>query len=316
VGVAPLTPTCTSCTAQSAVVSGHLTSRSRRIRRGAGFEEVSLATRAIGSLGRAVEYSRARCSRPSVIDKLMPAEVCHDSRSRLPESLMLPAEAAAVCRRWRTAPRVRHCPPLCTQRARRAGMDPVALLRGAQREPLWGRCWSGKPTHCAGTGAQWWRAPPTCPASARRRAPPRCPRVCSKRSRCPTSCPGCVACVRPTRPVTGPHGCSVPRRRSTYVFRGRSLAFFSSRTLDTLAPGGVFLASCWCGADGVRRGLTGFSGLCWFRVRPAHRICLPSDPGLADHQDLGVVFGCRKGPGGRFRCRKQPCVLMITESHA
>jgi 4'-phosphopantetheinyl transferase EntD len=87
-----------------------------------------------------------------VIEKLVPAEVASDeSFTDVPESLMLPAEAAqvakAVEKRRREFGTVRH---LARTALAELGMDPVALLPGAQREPLWPAGVVGSLTHCAG----------------------------------------------------------------------------------------------------------------------------------------------------------------------
>jgi len=86
---------------------------------------------------------------------------------------------------------------------------------------------------------------------------------------------------------------------------------------DHASPGRGVRAELWWRwrrVAGVE--LTGFSGR-WLGD-PAlvlTRSALPvMSPGIADHQ-TGVVFGCRKGHGGRFRVpKKQPWRLMITES--
>jgi len=87
-----------------------------------------------------------------VIEKLVPPSVaCDESTTDVAESLMLPAEAAqvanAVVKRRREFGTVRHC-------ARRAlaelGVDPVPLLPGPNREPLWPPGVVGSMTHCAG----------------------------------------------------------------------------------------------------------------------------------------------------------------------
>jgi 4'-phosphopantetheinyl transferase EntD len=87
-----------------------------------------------------------------VIEKLMPAAVASDeSFTDVPESLMLPAEAAVVAKavekRRREFGTVRH---LARRALAELGLDPVAVLPGAQREPLWPAGVVGSLTHCAG----------------------------------------------------------------------------------------------------------------------------------------------------------------------
>jgi 4'-phosphopantetheinyl transferase EntD len=87
-----------------------------------------------------------------VIEQLVPAGVAgHESFTDVPESLMLPAEAAqvskAVEKRRREFGTVRH---LARRALAELGLDPVALLPGKQREPLWPAGVVGSLTHCAG----------------------------------------------------------------------------------------------------------------------------------------------------------------------
>lgn len=87
-----------------------------------------------------------------MIEKLVPGSVvCEEAFHDVPETLMLPGEAAAIARavpkRRREFGTVRHC-------ARRAmaalGVPPAPLLPGANREPLWPDGLVGSLTHCAG----------------------------------------------------------------------------------------------------------------------------------------------------------------------
>jgi 4'-phosphopantetheinyl transferase EntD len=87
-----------------------------------------------------------------LIEKLLPPGVaCQESLEDVPETLMLPAEAAAianaVAKRRREFATVRYC-------ARRAmaslGVPEAPLLPGPNREPLWPAGVVGSLTHCAG----------------------------------------------------------------------------------------------------------------------------------------------------------------------
>lgn len=87
-----------------------------------------------------------------MIEKLLPPSVaCQESFEDVPETLMLPAEAAAianaVAKRRREFGTVRYC-------ARRAlaslGVPAAPLLPGPNREPLWPPGVVGSLTHCAG----------------------------------------------------------------------------------------------------------------------------------------------------------------------
>jgi 4'-phosphopantetheinyl transferase EntD len=87
-----------------------------------------------------------------LIEKLVPTSVASsESRGDVSESLMLPEEAAvvtnAVAKRRREFGTVRH---LARQALAELGIDPVPVLPGDQRAPIWPAGIVGSMTHCDG----------------------------------------------------------------------------------------------------------------------------------------------------------------------